>query len=70
MVMHWLEMIKNKSQDQDNNKLVSFTDSYDISINIINQISHPLQAKWKLKNIFIENLELPNYLEDFMIGKA
>ena len=50
--------------------MVSFTDSYDISINIINQILYPLQAKWELKNIFIENLELPNYLEDFIIGKA
>ena len=62
--MHWLKMIKNESQDQDN-ELVNFTDFYDISINIINQISHPLQAKWELKNIFIENLELPNYLKDF-----
>ena len=51
MVMHCLEMIKNKSQDQ-NNELVSFTNSYDISINIINQISYS-QVKYELKNFII-----------------
>ncbi|CAB5351044.1 unnamed protein product [Rhizophagus irregularis] len=71
-VMDWIEMIENELQDQDN-ELVSITDTYDISIENIEQIQHPAidpQAKCKLKNIFIENLELPGYLEDFIIGKA
>ncbi|GBC53195.2 ribonuclease H-like domain-containing protein [Rhizophagus irregularis DAOM 181602=DAOM 197198] len=71
-VMDWIEMIENELQDQDN-ELASITDTYDISIENIEQIQHPAidpQAKWELKNIFIENLELPGYLEDFIIGKA
>ncbi|CAB4483378.1 unnamed protein product [Rhizophagus irregularis] len=71
-VIDWIEMIENELQDQDN-ELASITYTYDISIENIEQIQHSAidpQAKWKLKNIFIENLELPGYLEDFIIGKA
>ncbi|EXX65616.1 hypothetical protein RirG_131580 [Rhizophagus irregularis DAOM 197198w] len=71
MVTHWVEMIENELQEDQDNEIASIVDTYDISIDNIEQLQHPavdLQAKWELKNIFVENLELPNYLEDFIIG--
>ncbi|CAG8746253.1 6163_t:CDS:2, partial [Rhizophagus irregularis] len=70
MVTHWVEMIENELQEDQDNEVASIVDTYDISIDNIEQLQHPavdLQAKWELKNIFVENLELPNYLEDFII---
>ena len=71
MVTHWIEMIENEPQEQN----IDFADSdtYDITVDNVEQLQHPaidLQAKWELKNIFVENLELPGYLEDFIIGKV
>ncbi|CAB5357702.1 unnamed protein product [Rhizophagus irregularis] len=71
MVTHWVEMIENELQEDQDNEVASIVDTYDISIDNIEQLQHPavdLQAKWELKNIFVENLELPNYLKDFIIG--
>ncbi|GBB84702.1 hypothetical protein RclHR1_11290006 [Rhizophagus clarus] len=70
MVTHWVEIIENELQEDQNNKVANIVDTYDISIENIEQLQHPavdLQAKCELKNIFVENLELPNYLEDFII---
>ena len=71
MVTYWIEMIENEPQEQ--NIELADSDTYDISVDNIEQLQHPaidLQAKWKLKNIFVENLELPGYIEDFIIGKV
>ncbi|CAB4374331.1 unnamed protein product [Rhizophagus irregularis] len=62
---HWIEMIENELQEDQDDEVASFANTYDISIHNIEQLQHPaidLQAKWKLKNIFVENLESPNYL--------
>ncbi|CAB4484991.1 unnamed protein product [Rhizophagus irregularis] len=59
------EMIENEFQENQDDEVASFANTYDISIHNIEQLQHPaidLQAKWKLKNIFVENLESPNYL--------
>src|SRR6266498_5435889 len=71
MITNWTEMIENEPQDQDT-EIIDLIDTYDISVNNIDQLQHPaidLQAKWSLKDIFVESLELPNYLEDFIIDK-
>ncbi|PKC05566.1 hypothetical protein RhiirA5_420765 [Rhizophagus irregularis] len=60
-----IEMIENEFQENQDDEVASFANTYDISIHNIEQLQHPaidLQAKWKLKNIFVENLESPNYL--------
>ena len=44
-------------------------DNEDISVTNIFNLSHPTidnNAKWKLQDIFIEDLEIPNYLENFI----
>ena len=71
MIANWAEMIESELQDQDI-EITDLIDTYDISVDNIEQLQHPaidLQAKWQLKDIFVESLELPNYLEDFIIGK-
>ena len=71
MVTYWIEMIENEPQEQ--NIELANSDTHDISVDNIEQLQHPAidsQAKWELKNIFVENLELPDYIEDFVIGKA
>ena len=71
MVTHWIEMIENEPQEQ--NIELADSDTYDISVDNIEQLQHPaidLQAKWELKDIFVENLELSGYIEDFIIGKV
>ena len=71
MVTHWIEIIENKLQEQ--NIELADSDTYDISVDNIKQLQHPainLQAKWELKDIFVENLELSGYIEDFIISKV
>src|SRR6266542_2499010 len=71
MVTHWIEMIENEPQEQ--NIEIADSDTYDISVDNIEQLQHPaidLQAKWELKDIFVENLELSGYIKDFIIGKV
>ena len=71
MITNWAEIIENESQNQDT-KIMNLIDTYNISVDNIEQLQHPaidLQAKWQLKDIFVESLELPNYLEDFIISK-
>ena len=44
-------------------------DNEDISVTNIFNLFHPAidnNAKWKLQDIFIEDLEIPNYLENFI----
>ena len=71
MVSNWLEMIEDELQDQED-EIMDTIDTYNISVDNIEQIQHPaidLQAKWKLGDIFIENLELSNYFENFIVGE-
>ncbi|CAG8636906.1 10484_t:CDS:2 [Funneliformis mosseae] len=70
MISNWAEMIESKLQDQDI-EITDLINTYNISVDNIEQLQHSaidLQAKWQLKNIFVKSLELPNYLEDFIIA--
>ncbi|CAG8605445.1 16638_t:CDS:2 [Rhizophagus irregularis] len=58
-----LEELKNDSNNSNDNKM-----EYDINIMNISNLPHPARdknAKWRLQDIFTENLGEPSYLSDF-----
>ena len=78
IVSRWINMLEDDSELENTN--IDYDENYnkdddenddedDISVINISNLSHPAinkNAKWKLQDIFIENLEISNYLANFI----
>ncbi|CAG8484065.1 10174_t:CDS:2 [Diversispora eburnea] len=74
MVTNWIDIVENEldlenSESEDESSIENFIDNGDITLANISNLPHPAtdkNAKWKLQDIFIENLSAPSYLENFI----
>ncbi|GES76599.1 hypothetical protein GLOIN_2v873442 [Rhizophagus clarus] len=68
MVTHWVKMIENELQEDQDNKVANIVDTYDISIENIKQLQHSavnLQTKWELKKYFCRKFRITKLFRRF-----
>jgi hypothetical protein len=72
MISKWISMLDDEQDNEEEWDSDSNSDDgemeYDINIMNISNLPHPAQdknAKWRLQDIFTENLGEPSYLSDF-----
>ncbi|CAI2187327.1 3029_t:CDS:1, partial [Funneliformis geosporum] len=71
IVLRWINVLENDLdlEESEDASIYYENDEDDISLSNIFNLPHPVidkNAKWKLQDIFIEDLEPTNYLEIFI----